>query len=285
MMATLDAAGYKETTRQQWQSAAEAWHRWDSTLRAWLGPATELMLDLAAVNVGSHVLDIAAGAGEPALSAARRVGPNGRVLATDISSQILGYADLTAKTQGLDGIVETALMDAENLDLSDATFDSVVCRLGLMYFPDKKRALTETRRVLRPGGRIAGIVFSTPETNQFFSRSVHIIRARAHLPPPEPGQPGPFSVGAPGVLESAMQSAGFRDVVVRAVNAPLRMSSAVECLRFQRESFGALHHMLAGLSAAEQEETWAEVGQALQEFEGPDGFEASCELLVGSGSR
>ena len=101
-------------------------------------------------------------------------------------------------------------MDGENLELPDGSVDAVVSRVGLIYFPDQHRALTEMRRVLVPGGRVAAIVYSTPENNRFFSLPVSIIRRRANLGPPLPGQPGPFSLGAPGVLAAAYERAGFR---------------------------------------------------------------------------
>jgi SAM-dependent methyltransferase len=243
------------------------------------------MLDLARIGRGSQVLDVAAGAGEPAITAAARVGPTGRVLATDISPNILRFADRAATARGVGGIVETRVLDGENLELADASFDAVISRLGLMYFPDRQRGLAEMRRVLRPGGRIAILAFSTADKNGFMAIPIAIIRRRAQLPPAVPGQPGPFSLGAPGVLERELRTAGFRDVDIKVVPAPLRLGSAAECLRFERESFGALHQMLAGLSVAEREQTWKEVGEALSEFEGPDGFEAPCELLVGAGSR
>src|SRR6185436_6244541 len=110
----------------------------------------------------------------------------------------------------------------ENLTLEDETFDAVISRVGLIYFPDQQRALKEMLRVLKPGGKVAAIVYSTPEKNKFFSIPVSIIRNRAQLPPPLPGQPGPFSLGSPGVLEAAYRSAGFRDVQTRTVSAPLR---------------------------------------------------------------
>lgn len=280
----FDPVRYKETTRQQWQQAADAWDRWTPTLQSWLGPATDRMLDLSRIGPGDRVLDIAAGAGEPALSAAKRVGPTGFVLATDISSNILDYARRAATTLGLTN-VETQVMDGEHLDLPDASFDAVLSRVGLIYFPDRQRALREIHRVLVPRGRIAAIVYSTAEQNPFFSIPIGIIRQRAQLPPPAPGLPGPFSLGGDGVLAEAFRLAGFRDIAVERVSAPLRLDSAADCVRFEQESFGALHQMMSGLSEQEKAETWAEIAHELRQFEGPDGFSGPCELLIGVGFK
>lgn len=281
----FDPDKFKATTREQWQEAAAAWDRWGPTLEDWLGPATEAMLDAAGVGPGARVLDVAAGAGGQTLAAARRVGPEGHVLATDISPAILKYAAAAARDAGL-ASVETQELDGESLaGVEDASFDAVISRVGLIYFPDRQGALAEMRRVLRPGGRVAAVVYSTPESNRFFSVPVGIIRRRAELGPPLPGQPGPFSLGGDGALAGAYEQAGFRDVHVQAVLSPLRMTSAVECLRFERESFGALHQMLAGLDEAGRERAWQEVGEALGEFEGADGFTGPCELLVGAATR
>ena len=111
----FDPVRYKATTREQWQRAAEAWDRWTPTLQSWLGPATEQMLDLARVGPGDRVLDVAAGAGEPSMTAAKRVGPTGSVLATDISPDILAYARRAAAARGLTNL-ETRVMDGEHLD-------------------------------------------------------------------------------------------------------------------------------------------------------------------------
>ena len=276
---TFDPIKYKATTTAQWQSAAEAWHRWGPTLSQWLGEATDIMLDMAEVGPGSRVLDVAAGAGEQSLVAARRVGPAGYVLATDISSNILEFCERDASAAGLTN-VETQVMDGENLDVKEGAFDAVISRVGLIYFPDQQRALAGMRHALKPGGRVAAIVYSTAENNRFFSIPISIIRRRAQLPPPLPGQPGPFSLGKPGAIEEAYAKAGFRDVQVRVVPSPLRMNSAAECVRFERESFGALHQMMSSLSAAEQEETWTEIEQELRQFEGPNGFEGPCEMVV-----
>jgi len=284
MTATFDPQRYKTTTRSQWQDAAEAWHRWGPTIEDWLGPATERMLDGAGVTAGSKVLDVAAGAGGQSLAAARRAGPTGSVLATDISPAILEYAAKTATEAGLT-TVATREVDGERLDVGEGAFDAVISRVGLIYFPDRQAALGGMYRALRPGGRLSAVVYSTADRNGFFSIPVGIIRRRADLPPPAPGQPGPFSLGTPGVAEQELADAGFRDVTVEAVDSPLRMASAAECLRFERESFGALHQMLAGLDDEGKAAAWDEIARALTEFEGPDGFSAPCEMLVVSGTR
>jgi 16S rRNA C967 or C1407 C5-methylase (RsmB/RsmF family) len=138
---TFDPIKYKETTKQQWQVAAGAWHEWGSTLASWLDPATELMLDMAGVKEGSRVLDVAAGAGEQTLLAAKRAGQKGFVLATDISSNILEYAAQDARKAGFKN-VETRVVDGEKLDeLVPDSFDAVISRVGLIYFPDQQKAL------------------------------------------------------------------------------------------------------------------------------------------------
>jgi SAM-dependent methyltransferase len=283
-MGTFDPLKYKQTTEQQWQDAAEAWHRWGPTLNAWLGPATELMLDMAGVGPGSRVLDVAAGAGEQTIVAARRVGPTGQVLATDISSNLLAFAAADAKKLGL-GNVECRRMDGEALDVPAASFDAVISRVGLIYFPDQHAALTGMHRALKPGGRVAAIVYGPADKNAFFSTPVGIIRRRANLGPPLPGQPGPFSLGGPGVLEAALAKAGFHGVETRTIPAPLRMPVSSECVRFEQESFGALHQMLNGHDAAARRAAWDEIARALAQFDGPHGFEGPCEMVVGVGER
>jgi SAM-dependent methyltransferase len=284
MTTTFDPVQYKTTTREQWEAAAEAWHRWGPVLGDWLGVATQRMLDAARVAAGSHVLDVAAGAGGQSIAAAKRTGPKGRVVATDISPAILAFAAQAAARAGV--AIETRELDGEAVDAAwTGSFDAVISRLGLIYFPDQQRALRGMRAALREGGRIAAVVYSTAERNEFFSIPVRIIRTRAKLGPPAPGQPGPFSLGSPGVLQGVLEQAGFRDVSVQAVEAPLRLRSAAECVRFERESFGALHQMLSSLPADERPSVWREIEGALARFEAPDGFVGPCELLVVGASR
>ncbi len=280
----FDPIKYKNTTRDQWQETADAWFRWSPTLHQWLGNATEKMLDMAGISTGHRVLDIAAGAGEQSITTAKKVGPTGEVLATDISSNILEFAKTMAAQNGLSNIT-TKVMDGENLTLEDETFDAVISRVGLIYFPDQQRALKEMLRVLKPGGKVAAIVYSTPDKNKFFSIPVSIIRNRANLPPPLPGQPGPFSLGAEGTIEKAFEQAGFINVSSELVDSPLQLPSASECVRFEKESFGALHQMLGSLSDAEKESVWEEIETELQKFESEKGFTGPCEMIVAVGEK
>ncbi len=280
----FDAAKYKNAQREQWNRDGAAWRRWNPTLDRWYGEVTRQMLDLARIQPGQRILDIAAGAGEPAVSAAERVGPAGYVLATDISEGIVELALQVARERGLQQI-ETRAMDGESLDLPDASFDAVLCRLGLMYMPHPVTALSEWRRALRAGGRVAVVVFSTPDRNSWGAVPASIIRRRAQLPPPVPGQPGPFSLGGPGVLEGVFRQAGFADPEVRAVPVPHRMASAAEYVRVAREAFGAFNAMMAPLSPREHESVWNEVEGSLRSFESPDGFEVPGECLVGAATK
>ncbi|WP_136413881.1 methyltransferase domain-containing protein [Herbaspirillum sp. ST 5-3] len=276
---SFDAAKYKNAQREQWNKDGAAWRRWTPTLERWYGVATRQMLDMARIQPDQRILDIAAGAGEPAVSAAERVGPGGYVLATDISEGIIELALQVARERGLKQI-ETRAMDGEKLDLPDASFDTVLCRLGLMYMPHPVTALREWRRVLRPGGRVAAAVFSTPDRNSWGALPASIIRRRAQLPPPVPGQPGPFSLGGPGVLEDLFRQAGFADAELRAVPVPHGAASSAEYVRVAREAFGGFNAMMAHLSPRECESVWNEVEDSMRSFESSSGFEVPGECLV-----
>ena len=280
----FDANAYKRTQHDQWNEDAAAWHRWGPTLQTWLGGVTQKMLDLAQIGPGQRILDIAAGAGEPALSAAECVGSKGEVLATDLSENILQYAQKIADERSLSQF-KTQAMDGENLELPDASFDIVLCRFGLIYMPNRQRALTEWLRVLKPGGRAVVAVFSTPDRNGWGAVPIGVIRKRAQLAPPLPGQPGPFCLGGDGVLEDAFRQAGYRDIEAHTLSEPLRMASAAECIRFERESFGAFNQMMAHLQQEERESIWDEAEVAMQVFEGPNGFEVPCEPIIGIGVK
>jgi SAM-dependent methyltransferase len=281
---SFDAAKYKNAQREQWNKDGAAWRRWNPTLDRWYGVATRQMLDVARIQPGQRVLDIAAGAGEPAVSAAERVGSGGYVLATDISEGIIELALQVARERGLKQI-EARAMDGEKLDLPDASFDAVLCRFGLMYMPHPVAALREWRRTLKPGGRVAIVVFSTPDRNIWGSVPASIIRRRAQLPPPVAGQPGPFSLGAPGVLEGVFRQAGFANPEIHTVPAPHGAASSAEYVRVTREAFGGFNAMMAHLPPQERESVWNEVEDSMRSFESPVGFDVPGECLVGAATK
>src|SRR5215831_9677653 len=156
-------------TREQWErkEIADWWSAAQARRRQIYGAATEMMLEVAAVQPGSRVLDVAAGTGDQTLMAARRVGPTGYVLATDQSFSMLNVAAEAARKEGLKN-VETRVMNAENLALDADSFDAVISRSALMLFSNPAKALTEMRRVVTPGGKVAAIVFSTLEKNPYY---------------------------------------------------------------------------------------------------------------------
>src|SRR5215470_2012250 len=163
-----------------WSSSEEAEH-WQQDVerrRLNFAEATQRMLEAAGLVPGNHVLDVAAGTGDQSILAARRVGPGGSVLATDISAEMLGIAARVAQQEGLTTIT-TRVMDAEHLDLQDNAFDAVICRLALMLIPNLKSALREIRRVLKPGGKLAALVWSAPENNPLFSLPLAIVSTYA----------------------------------------------------------------------------------------------------------
>ena len=172
---TFDPAAYKRTTLAQWETAADAWDRWGPAIEDWLGNATDVMLEAAGIITGSRVLDVAAGAGGQTLVAAERVGPSGHVLATDISPTILEYAARAADRAGL-AQVHTLVADGESLvGVEPSSYDAVISRVGLIYFPDQSAALAGMCRALRPGGRLSAVVYSTADRNEFFSLPVEFF--------------------------------------------------------------------------------------------------------------
>ena len=284
MRASKSDAKYKEMAVQEWQKVAQGWHSWIHVISDWSSLVTVQMLDFAGIALGSRVLDIAAGDGDQSIKAAQRVGPDGYVLATDISSNLLAFAAEVAEEAGLNNL-KTRVMDGENLELEDDSFDAVISRFGLMFLPNVNNGMSEIYRVLKPGGRAAAIVLTTPDRNLWLSIPAVVARKHAKLPPPQAGQPGLFSLGNSGVFENAFQEAGFRNIEVHKVSIPLRLSSASECARLVQDIAGAIHTILSPLNENEQREAWAEIEHELQRLEGSDGFESPSEVLVGAGSK
>ena len=263
--------------------AAAEWQRGAAARLAALGPATEMMLDLAGVKTGSRVLDVGAGAGDSALMAAQRTRPTGHVLATDISASMLEIAAESAGHERLTNL-STRVADAQQLDLASDSFDAAISRNCLMLIPDYRRALTEIRRVLTPGGRFAAIVYSIPDRCPYFSIPHAIAFRVGRLTSPAVEEFGEFRLSAPGLLPEAFSSAGFRDVTVHTVSTRRRFPSLSDAMQFARGPL-PLRELMIRLSPSEQAQAWTEIEQALAPFVGPNGYDSPCEVLIGLGMK
>jgi SAM-dependent methyltransferase len=269
--------------------AGEAGINWESTevaerrnrgraRRAELqGPATELMLDLAEVRTGGRVLDVAAGTGDQTVMAAQRVGPTGYILATDISASMLKLAADAAREAGFTN-VETRVMNAENIDLDADSFDAAICQLGLFLFSNPAKVLRAMRRVIRPGGKVAALVFSTAEKNPYQGIALGVADRFGGAPLPL------FSLGETDVLENTFRESGLRDVTVRALSFRRHFSSTEEMIRRLKET-AFLRGPIEKLGEAQREQAWVEIERELSRLEAPNCIEVPGEFLIGVGTK
>jgi ubiquinone/menaquinone biosynthesis C-methylase UbiE len=214
--------------------------------------------------------------------AAQRVGPSGSILATDVAAPGLEMAAEDARQAGLTN-VETRVMDAQQLDLESGSFDAVIARLSLQFVPDTQRALAEIRRVLKPGGRFAALVWGLTERNPYRAVPQSIASRLAGRPFPEAG-PGQWALRDQGALEAAFREAGFQDVEVRAVPVVWRFDTLAEALTNLAEAQPQFKRLMGELSDADRATAWTEVEQALQPSVGPDGFASPGEALIAVGT-
>lgn len=271
--------------RLQWDACAPGWDAHSEAIGTWLHRATDAMIAMAGVTTGAHVLDVAAGAGEQSLTLARRVGPQGRVVATDLSPAMMALAKARIDAAGIDN-VETRVVDGEAMDLDPASFDAAICRLGLMFFAQPLAGLREIHRALKPGRTLCTAVFSSPDRNPCLAILMSTALAHAGLPPRDPfGRGGLTSLGRPGRMDELFIEAGFRDVATTAVDAPFHAASVDDYLVFVRSAGGPIVEILSRLDAAAAEAAWAEMTRRLRVFDTPTGWEGPNELLLTAGRR
>jgi SAM-dependent methyltransferase len=268
---TFDPAEYKANIRTEWRQAAAGWQAWYEVLEAEdAGRAvSQTLVKLAGIGPGDAVLDVAAGYGEPGLTAARAVAPSGQVVCTDISGPMLAFGRERAAAEGLENLhfVEG---DAEELAFEEASFDAVLSRQGLQYLPDVAGVLTRLRSFLKPRGRLAAAVWGPPATVQF-AAPVPVIRAELRLPPPPAGIPGPFALGDADRLAELVQAAGFTDVVTGKVTAVYRTGSPELATRWLRAVAPPIASLVDTQAPEVQEHVWAKVTEAWAPYTTADG--------------
>lgn len=282
---TPDVQAFKTTVREQWDRSAQGWNDHTSDIRAWLHQASDAMLDMAGISPGASVLDVAAGAGDQTLDIAQRIGPTGRVLATDLSPAILALAQKNARQAGFNN-VQTLVADGEALPMEPASFDAVVCRLGLMFFPDPLQGLHGMHRALRPGGGICTMVFSRPDRNPCLGILMSTALKHAGQPARDPFQPGGLlSLGKPGLIDELFRAANFQNIATTALDAPFHLPTARDYLDFVRSSASPIQQILGRLTPEAADDAWAEMEERLGVFTTTEGWVGPNELLLTAAQR
>ena len=279
----LDPREFRDGQRQQWDSAATGWRKWSRLIDQGSSGVSERLVELAGVGPGSRVLDVAAGYGEPALAAARRAGPEGRVVATDISAEMLAFGSERAAAAGLANI-EFVESDAASLDFPEGSFDAALSRWGIIFEPDGEGTAARVRGFLEPGSRMAISSWGTPDRVPMLAVPMMTAMQRLQVPPPPPGTPGPLSRPTPETVGGLLEAAGFSDVEVEETQVDFEWESPEDFTTFIREIVPPITAMLAPHPQDVQDDTWAAITEAIRDHVGGDGpMRLSNLALLASG--
>jgi SAM-dependent methyltransferase len=240
----LDAVEFRAGQRRDWGNAAKGWHDWQELILGSTKHVSGLLVELAGITAGHRVLDVAAGTGEPSLTAARVVGPQGRVVATDISGEMLGYARERALAAGLENI-EFVEVEASALDFAEESFDAALSRWGIIFEPEAETTAARIRSFLTPGARMAISSWGPPERMPMLAIPMKTVMSRLNVPPPPPGTPGPLSRPTGEAIANLLEDGGFSDVEVEELEVELEWDSAEEFARFTREIAPPINALLA----------------------------------------
>ncbi|HEX9678561.1 class I SAM-dependent methyltransferase [Nitrososphaera sp.] len=257
---------FKALQRQMWDNVAKGWETWWQTIERGAQKVSDKLVELAEIKPGDRVLDIATGIGEPAVTAAKRVKPGGKVVATDISPQMIAIAKSRAKSLGLDNVMEFGITDAEKLDFPKSSFNAVLSRWGLMFLPNLPVALTTIRQLLVPGGRFAAAVWSAPTKVPMLDLAFSTVRKEINAPTPPVGTPGPFALADSEALKRSFSQAGFSDIRVQTIYITIGFDSAEGYTRFQQQITAPIHAMLASQADEKKKQVWEAVTAAVGQY-------------------
>jgi SAM-dependent methyltransferase len=256
---------YRQRSYQSWQQAAAGWDRQREFVREATRPINRWLVQALHLRPGESVLELAAGPGETSLELAGLVGPSGRVVCTDHSPNMVAAAERVARARGIDWM-QCRTMDAEALDLPDGGLDAAVCRLGLMLMADPAAAAGEARRVLRPGGRMAVVVWGGAAENPWATTWWRVLETRVDLPQTPPGAPGMFALGDPDRLAGVLAAGGLVGVRTDPIPMSWDYESFDHLWGVQGSLNSALRNLIPELGAGELERFKADVTDAIAEF-------------------
>ena len=283
MTTTLEAGEFRAGQRAQWNSAASGWKKWSPMIDKGGAPVSERLVELARIAPGHRVLDVAAGYGEPALTAAKRVGPEGEVVATDIAAEMLAFGRERAAEAGVENVrfIET---DAASLDFPAGSFDAALSRWGIIFEPEPEATAARIRGFLKPGARMAIASWGTIDRVPMFSLTFVTLMQRLQLPPPPPGTPGPLARPTREAIAALLEGGGFSNVEVEEVDVAFDYSSPEEFVTCMREIAPPITALLAQYPDDVQRDGWAAITEAVQEHAGGDRpFQLSNQALLAVG--
>jgi SAM-dependent methyltransferase len=265
-----DADDYRKESRARWGEQAKGWLAWAEELGRMSMPVSVWLVDALALQPGHEVLELAAGTGDVGFLAAEQVAPGGTLISSDFAPGMITAAQARAEQLGIEN-VRFRQIDAEGIDQPAASLDGVLCRWGYMLMADGEAALRETRRVLRPGARVALAAWTSPTENPWASLPMRELVERGHVERPDPAAPGQFAWARAGTIEERLDNAGFGEHQVETVDFAMTFSSVDAWIGVQQELSTRFRDGLAGLDAAERDDVLASVREQGLQYVQEDG--------------
>jgi ubiquinone/menaquinone biosynthesis C-methylase UbiE len=272
-------------TLLEWRETARFWKKHSGTIRTMLAPLTEALIEGGGISQGQIVLDVAGGAGEPSLTISERVGSTGTVTCTDAVAEMVAAAEAEAQRRGLTNMTFRQCI-ADSLPFSNDTFDAVVSRLGIMFFPDPLAAVREMLRVTKAGGSLALAVWHKNELNPFTHIVTEVMSRYVDSPPADPDTPGAFRFAEPGKLANILTRSGASFVRERMlhfrIEAPI---SPKEFWALRSETSDTLREKLARLTTEQVVRVEQEVAKAVREFFPNEEMSFPAQMIIVTGKK